>query len=81
MSQMTIPWQSLSEVALNGIIEDFVTREGTEYGFHDVNLGQKVNQVRWQLRDETVFIVFDSDLDSCSIVPAKDVPAKDIDSC
>ena len=70
---MTIPWQSLSEDALTGVIEDFVTREGTEYGVQDVDLDQKVQQVRQQLRDQTVSVVFDSTLESCSIVPMRDI--------
>ena len=35
---MVVPWSSLSEDALVGIIEDFVTREGTEYGASDISL-------------------------------------------
>jgi hypothetical protein len=69
---MTIPWESLSDDALLGVIEDFVTREGTEYGDRDVTMEHKVNQVRHQLERKEVVIVFDADSDSCSIVPITD---------
>lgn len=62
-----IPWQSLSDEALRGIIEDFVTREGTEYGFTEVSLDSKVAQVLKQLQKVEAIIVFDSESNSCSI--------------
>ncbi|HIG42351.1 MAG TPA: YheU family protein [Gammaproteobacteria bacterium] len=66
---MTIPWQSLSDDALRGVIEDFVSREGTEYGTYEISMAEKVTQVRHQLQKNEVAIVFDSQTDSCSIVP------------
>ena len=36
---MIIPHERLSLEALQGIIEAFVTREGTDYGTQDVSLG------------------------------------------
>ena len=47
---MKIPWQSLSEAALAGLIQEFVTREGTEYGAVDFNLEEKTRQVRLQIQ-------------------------------
>ena len=68
--QMTVPWQSLSDSALRGVIEDFVTREGTEYGAREVALDEKVDEVRRQLYKNEVVIVFDAESDSCSIIPS-----------
>ena len=73
MSRLVIPWQSLSTDALQGVIEDFVTREGTEYGAREVDLATKVDQVRAQLRTGKVVIVFDSFAESASIVSAEQV--------
>lgn len=70
MAKMIIPWQSLSDEALQGVIEDFVTREGTEYGAREVALATKVAEVRAQLKAGTALIVYDSALESTSIVPA-----------
>jgi len=71
---MIIPWQSLSEDALQGIIEDYVTREGTDYGGQEFSLAKKVEQVQAQLQQSRVVIVFDTALESCSIRPADEVP-------
>ena len=46
---MIIPHRMLSPEALHRVIETFVTREGTDYGEHDIPLATKVLQVRQQL--------------------------------
>jgi uncharacterized protein YheU (UPF0270 family) len=43
---MIIPHQMVSPEALHGVIEAFVTREGTDDGAQDVTLATKVWQVR-----------------------------------
>ena len=55
---MEIPYTALSEEALRGVIEEFITREGTEYG-PEVPLETKVDQVRRQLERGLAGIVFD----------------------
>lgn len=70
MSQFTIPWTSLSADALQGVIEDYVTREGTDYGEQESSLARKVAQVQAQLRSGRVVIVFDAEAESCSLLPA-----------
>lgn len=64
---MKIQWQELSVEALNGVIEDFVTREGTEYGTREVSLETKVLEVRKQLEKNQVVINFDPETQSSSI--------------
>ena len=64
---MKIPWQSLSESALTGLIQEFVTREGTEYGLREVLINAKVEQVMGQLRSGEVEIVYDEETQTTSI--------------
>ena len=49
MSHVEIPWRELSAATLDGVIEEFATREGTEYGEREVELATKVAQIRRQL--------------------------------
>ena len=67
---MMIPHRRLSPAALRGVIEAFITREGTDYGLHEVPLATKVAQVRHQLDAGTAVLVYDADTDSCTIQPA-----------
>ena len=66
---MIIPHRRLSPDALRGVIEAFITREGTDYGVHDVPLATKVEQVRHQLDAGTAVIVYDEATDSWTIQP------------
>jgi uncharacterized protein YheU (UPF0270 family) len=74
---MMIPHRMLSPEALRGVIEAFITREGTDYGVHEVPLATKVGQVWHQLDAGTAVIVYDEATDSCtiqSIEPLVDPP-------
>ena len=64
---LEIPASELSEDALNGVIEDFVLREGTEYGARDYSLDEKREQVRRQLERGEAVIVFDPETGTVSI--------------
>lgn len=61
----------LSREALRGLIEEFVSREGTDYGPGEWTLEQKVEQVRRQLDRGEARIVFDPETESASIVESE----------
>lgn len=67
---MRIPHDALEAATLAAVIEEFVSREGTEYGSEEVPLATKVAQVRRQLERGEAWLVFDPDSGSCNIVPA-----------
>ena len=80
MAKLIIDWKSLSDDALDGIVEEFVTREGTEYGDAEVALSTKVSQVRGQLKRGEAVVVWDSSLETASIVPANSIHESDSDT-
>lgn len=55
---MIIPWQNLSADALSGIIEEFIMREGTDYGLEEVPLERKKQDLLNQLKAGHVVIVY-----------------------
>lgn len=67
--------ENLSQSALGGLIEDFVTRDGTDYGRHEVSMPQKVERVRQQLGRGEVVIVFDEDSESVSLMTREQLAA------
>ena len=71
---MIIPHGLLKPETLRGVIEAFVTQEGTEYGEQDVPLQTKVEQVQRQLDAGSAVIVYDERDQSCAIVPKDSVP-------
>jgi uncharacterized protein YheU (UPF0270 family) len=71
---MIIPHHLLSPEALRGVIEAFVTREGTDYGAQDVPLATKIFQVHQQLDAGTAVLVYDAATESCTIQPTHQLP-------
>lgn len=69
---MIIPHEQLSSDTLQGLIEEFITREGTDYGHEEVSLDTKVAQVLRQLRRGDVVIVFDPSSESVSLLTQRD---------
>jgi uncharacterized protein YheU (UPF0270 family) len=66
-----VPHTQLSAVALRGVIESFVLREGTDYGERDVPHETKVAQVLRQLERGEARIMFDPVTQGVSIVLVK----------
>lgn len=66
---MIIPHKRLSPEALNGLIEEFVTRDGTDTGYTKGTLEENVAMVKRQLDQGDVFIVFDEADQAANIVP------------
>ena len=66
--------EDLSAEALRGLIEEFVSREGTDYGHQDRSLESKVAAVLRQLESGEARIVFDLASESASIVMVRDLP-------
>lgn len=64
-----IPVSQLSEDALQGVVESFVLREGTEYGWRDHSLADKCERVLEQLRKGEAQLCFDPVSNSIDIIP------------
>ncbi|MBU8910258.1 MAG: YheU family protein [Desulfobacterales bacterium] len=69
---MKIPYDQLSPEALQGVIEEFVTRDGTDYGEIEVSLETKISQVLGQLKSGKTVIVFDQKTETCTILKSDD---------
>lgn len=67
---MIIPVSSLSEDTLINIIESFVLREGTDYGFAETKHETKVNQIKQQLQSGKLVVTFSQLHETCTIMEA-----------
>jgi uncharacterized protein YheU (UPF0270 family) len=63
-----IPSEALSPDTLNALIEEFVTRDGTDYGDHETDLATKVSQVKDLLARKEVVIIFNEATEQAGIV-------------
>lgn len=69
---MIIPHQQLSPEALEGILQEFIAREGTDYGAVEAQSSAKTAQLRQQLDRGEVVVVLDPVLESVSLLPKKE---------
>ena len=76
MTALKIPYDQLNPETLNGVIEEFVTRDGTDYGEFEVSLETKISQVLGQLKSGKAVIVFDRATETCNILKSNDPALK-----
>jgi len=78
MTALKIPYDQLSPEALQGVVEEFVTRDGTDYGEVEIPLETKVVQVMNQLKSGKAVIVFDQETETCTIMRSDDPALKNL---
>lgn len=62
-----VPIAALEPETLTRVIEEFVLREGTDYGVGEYSLAEKVAHVRRQLEKGAAKLFYDEKSDSCTI--------------
>lgn len=72
---MLIPHDQLSQEALQGLIEDFVTRGGTDNG-DDTPFAVRIERVRRALEKGQAVIVFDPPTGQCQLCLKHQVPSE-----
>lgn len=64
---VVVPYERLSTDVLEAVIEEFVSREGTDYGDYSHSLADKVEQVLKQIKQGKAVVLFDPDTQNCHI--------------
>lgn len=72
IAPVEIPPDSLSEDVLTAIIENFILREGTDYGAVEIAMDTKITQVRKQIERGEVKIVFDPNTETVTLITKLD---------
>ena len=70
-ANMEIPHTQLSDEALQAIIEEFISREGSEYGLIEYSFEEKVRHVIKQLERGEVIVTFDVVSETCNLMPSR----------
>jgi len=63
-----VPYTSLQPDTLRAVVEEFITRNGTDYGERERTLDSKVADVMRQLKRGEAVVVFDPQTASVNIV-------------
>jgi uncharacterized protein YheU (UPF0270 family) len=67
MSIHIIPVNKLSAKALKGVIEEFISRNGTDYGAIESSLETNFKQVKYKLKNGEAVLVFDDETETTNI--------------
>ena len=65
---MLIPYQQLDAMTLNNLIEQYILREGTDYGEVEFSLRQKTQQILAQIKNEEIFIMYSELNESVTLI-------------
>ena len=75
-----IPVNQLSPEALQGVIEEFVSRAGTDYGEVEVPMETKFRQVKYKLENGLAVLIFDDETETTNIFLADDPILRKLDA-
>ncbi len=70
---MIIPHQQLPADTLHALADEFVSREGTDYGENEMSQQSKVRQVIMQLERGEAFILYSELHESCTIISKQEM--------
>lgn len=62
-----IPVNKLSAEALKGVIEEFISRDATDYGVIEASFDAKYKQIKSKLKNGSALLLFDDETETTSI--------------
>jgi uncharacterized protein YheU (UPF0270 family) len=69
---MIIPPTLIDKDTLTNILEEFITREGTDYGEQELSLNQKIARLRPQIMDGTVLLFYSEEFATIRLINKQD---------
>jgi uncharacterized protein YheU (UPF0270 family) len=72
MSIHKIPVNKLSPEALQGVINEFISRDGTDYGEMEISPETSFRQVKNKLETGSAILIFDDEIETTNIFLAND---------
>jgi uncharacterized protein YheU (UPF0270 family) len=66
---VVVPPQRLQPDVLQALLEEYASRDGTDYGERELTLDEKVGRLQSQLNDGDLRILYDIDSEQWDLVP------------
>lgn len=76
---MLIPYQQLDEITLNNLIEQYILREGTDYGEIELSLQEKAQQILLQIKNKDIHIIYSELEESVTLISNHELQAAQIE--
>lgn len=71
---MIIPHTEIPADTLRALVEEIVTRDGTDYGEHELTVTNKVDRVMVQLDRKEIYILYSELHESCTLISKEALP-------
>jgi hypothetical protein len=79
MSIHIIPVDKLSAKALDSVIEEFISRNGTDYGEFEASAEKKFKQVKQKLEKGLAVLIYDDEMETTNIFRHDDPILKNLE--
>ena len=66
-----VPLSRLPAATLEALLEEYASRDGTDYGARELSLAEKVDNLRHQLQQGQLGLVYESESEQWDLVPAE----------
>jgi uncharacterized protein YheU (UPF0270 family) len=66
-----VPAQRLQPEVLQSLLEEYASRDGTDYGEQELSLARKVGNLRAQIEQGQLLILYEVDGEHWDLVPAE----------
>ena len=63
-----VPYQQLAHDTLTAVLEEFISREGTDYGLQEVPFERQLEKAQAEIKNGDVLIVFDLHENNCQLM-------------
>jgi len=73
-----IPYDSLAPDTLETILDDIVSRDGTDYGDYELSVAQKCQQALQSLKKGEAVLLFDTESETIKMVRKEDMTHYDL---
>ena len=70
-----VPQNRLAEDVLQQLLEEYVTRDGTDYGMHERSTQDKVLIVQTQMKAGEIVLVYELESESWDLLPKDEAAA------
>ena len=70
---MIIPYKDLSDETLQLLVEDFVTRDGTDYGQAEISTQDKARRLLVSLKAGDMLISYNEETETCGLITKEEL--------
>ena len=65
---LIVPPEQLSDEALSGVLQEYISREGTDYGLREITFEAQLEQAKSAMLDGECILIFDRQTECCQLL-------------